>query len=227
LSLESALNNQLEHKPTDYLVRPLSQRNWFSLGQLVWSPDGKGLLFDASERTLDYPSQLWFISYSDGEVARITNDLTDYRDISISSDWTIVTAQQQSMSSTWVVPTDNFSGGRPTISGSGASSMLRDITWTMDNRIIYAAVNNVKEDLWIMTAMEVTKRNLHGTVEITGRHSRQGTAAPSCSCPIAPEKLNCGPWIWTEGTQRRSDHSTGVLGHRLFHRMQSGSSRDR
>jgi Tol biopolymer transport system component len=133
-------------------VRPLSPRNWFNIGRIDWVPDGSGLLFDGSEGTSDYPSQLWFISYRNGEVSRITNDLTDYRDVSIASDSTMVTTQQQIISSTWVLPADNLVKGRPIASVSGASSVPKDLVWTSDGKIMYDAIAGGKEDLWIMDA---------------------------------------------------------------------------
>jgi Tol biopolymer transport system component len=164
LSLASALGAQLGSKHTDEgLVRLLSVRDWFNVGRIDWMPDGSGLLFDASEGTSDYPSQLWFISYPNGEVSKITNDLTDYRDVSISADSTIVTTQQQVTSNTWVLPAGNLAKGRPIASASGASSMPRDLVWTSDGKLMYAAVTGAKEDIWAMDADGGNKKQL--TVE--------------------------------------------------------------
>ena len=114
LSLASALGAQLGPKHVCRRTgRPLSARNWFNVGRIDWVPDGSGLLFDGSEGTSDYPSQLWLISFPNGEVSRITNDLTDYRDISVAANSTIVTTQQQLTSSTWVLPAGNLVKGRP------------------------------------------------------------------------------------------------------------------
>jgi Tol biopolymer transport system component len=161
LSLAAALGAQLGSKhPADGLVRLLSARNWFNVGRIDWVPDGSGLLFDGSEGTSDYPSQLWFISYPNGEVSRITNDLTDYRDISVAADSTMVTTQQQVTSSTWVLPAGSLAKGRPIASASGASSMPRDIAWTSNGKLIYAAVASAKENLWIMDADSGNLRQL-------------------------------------------------------------------
>ncbi|MGC1646357.1 MAG: protein kinase, partial [Candidatus Sulfotelmatobacter sp.] len=161
LSLSSALGAQLGSKHSaEELVRPLSERSWFNVGRIDWLPDGSGLLFDGSEGTSDYPSQLWFISYPNGEVRRITSDLTDYRDVSVASDSTIVTTQQQVTSSTWVLPADSLAKGRPIALASGASSMPRDLVWTSDGKLMYAAVAGAKEDIWIMDADGANRRQL-------------------------------------------------------------------
>ena len=161
LSLASALGAQLGSKHSaDGLVQPLSARNWFNVGRIDWVPDGSGLLFDGSEGTSDYPSQLWLISYPNGEVSRITNDLTDYRDISVAANSTIVTTQQQLTSSTWVLPAGSLAKGRPIASASGGSSMPRDLVWTGDGKIMYAAVAGTKEDLWIIDADGANLRQL-------------------------------------------------------------------
>jgi eukaryotic-like serine/threonine-protein kinase len=161
LSIASALGAQLKLKySSDGLLQPLSPRSWFNVGRIGWLPDESGLLFDGSEGTSDYPSQLWFVSYPNGEVSRITNDLTDYRDVSVAEDSSIVATQQQVTSSIWVLPAGSFAKGRPIASASGASSMPRDLVWTSDGKLMYAAVAGAKEDLWIMDADGGNKKQL-------------------------------------------------------------------
>ncbi len=160
LSIRSMLGNQLEAKlRIEDLVRPLSQRAWFNIGRIAWLPDGSGLVFDGSEPTSDYPSQIWFISYPDGDVSRVTNDLTDYKDVSFASDSTLVTTQQQILSSTWIAPEGRLDKARPITSASGAASTPRDIVWIGD-KLMYAAVPGTKEDIWIMDSDGTNRKQL-------------------------------------------------------------------
>jgi hypothetical protein len=45
-------------------VLPLISREWFNVGRIGWLPDGSGVLFDASEGTADYPTQVWLRRYN-------------------------------------------------------------------------------------------------------------------------------------------------------------------
>jgi len=194
LSLASALGAQLASKhPTDGLVRPLSRRNWFNIGRIDWVPDGSGLLFNGSEGTSDYPSQLWFISYPNGEVRRITNDFTDYRDISVAADSTMVTTQQQVTSSTWVLPTGSLAKGRPIASASGASSMPRDLVWTGDGKLMYAAVAGAKEDLWIM---DTDGANLRQLTVVSGNNWSPSPAGDGRSVVFLSDRSG-EPQLWS------------------------------
>lgn len=160
LSIPSVLGNQLEAKlRVEDLVRPLSQRAWFNVGRIAWLSDGSGLVFDGSETTSDYPPQIWFISYPEGDVTRVTNDFTDYKDVSLASDSTLVTTQQQVLSSTWIVPEGRLDKARPISSASGAAGTPRDIVWIGD-KLMYAAVAGTKEDIWIMDSDGTNRKQL-------------------------------------------------------------------
>jgi Tol biopolymer transport system component len=67
-----------------------------------WLPDGKGLLLTARQASMpNY--QVWRISYPNGEVNSVTNDLGNYQRISIMKDGqSAVSVQHSSVSSVWI-----------------------------------------------------------------------------------------------------------------------------
>jgi Tol biopolymer transport system component len=74
------------------------------IGQVVWLADGSGLAVIAPE--LGTPTnQIWRVSYPDGEVRKITNDLNNYSQLSLTADSVaLVTVQTEGTSSIWVSP---------------------------------------------------------------------------------------------------------------------------
>ena len=82
----------------------LTLERWNYVGQAVWLDNGRGLLLSAS-REAGSPMQVWHVSLPDGSATRITNDLNNYYDLSLTADSSRVTAVQvHRISSIWVAP---------------------------------------------------------------------------------------------------------------------------
>jgi DNA-binding winged helix-turn-helix (wHTH) protein/Tol biopolymer transport system component len=87
----------------------LTGNHWPALGRIEWSPDGKGLLATIIETEATSEQQIWFVPYPKGEARRITNDLTDYRDLGVTADArTIVTIQSEKKANIWLAPTSDL-----------------------------------------------------------------------------------------------------------------------
>ena len=72
-----------------------------------WMPDGSGLVVAARENGV---GPLWWISATQHEQRRITNDLLDYRKGSLTSDGkTLVAVLAEAQSSIWIAPIDGKS----------------------------------------------------------------------------------------------------------------------
>jgi hypothetical protein len=63
----------------------LTASRWPALGRIEWEPHGNGILATVIETEAAPEQQLWFVPYPKGEARRITNDLMDYRDLSITA----------------------------------------------------------------------------------------------------------------------------------------------
>jgi eukaryotic-like serine/threonine-protein kinase len=80
------------------------------VGRAVWLPDGSGLLFVMAENFPNSPGQLWSISYPQGEVRRLTNDLTNYglASLALTQDAKTIAAVQTTLhQELWVAPGGN------------------------------------------------------------------------------------------------------------------------
>jgi DNA-binding winged helix-turn-helix (wHTH) protein len=100
LACPGRLNDQRGHYATiiglnlaDGSQIPLTSARWDLVGQPVWLADGNGLLLTASDRP-GAPMAVWHVSLPGGAVTRITHDLNDYHDLSLTTDASRLVAVQ-------------------------------------------------------------------------------------------------------------------------------------
>ena len=148
----------LEVRLLDGSEKPLSSRRWWRIGRTAWLHDGSGLVFAANE-TVASPSQLWYASYPGGEVHRITNDLNDYVDISLTSDSSsLVAVQSEQVSNIWVAPSDNIHHSSQLTSSKFDG--LKSISWMPDGKIVYDSAASGRLDLWVIDANGAGQKQL-------------------------------------------------------------------
>jgi serine/threonine protein kinase/Tol biopolymer transport system component len=128
----------------------LTSHKWYGVERVAWLSDGNGVITTAQERAGDQ-YQLWQISYPEGEARTLTNDLSDYRLVSLTADASaLVTVVSDITSNIWLVPNGEWSNGRQLTStksnGIGSTALLND------GRIIYESRIGGNSDLWIMNA---------------------------------------------------------------------------
>ena len=177
------LNDQHGHYETiisvsaaDGTQAPLTSARWNYVGQPVWLTDGSGLLLTASDRP-GSPRQVWHVSLQGGVATRITHDLNNYYDLSLTGDASRLTAVQvQEVSNIWVAPEADAGSARQISSEIGSLEVL---AWTSDGQIVYrSSAGGEGADIWVMKAdgsnakqLTVGARAHHGvTVTPDGRH---------------------------------------------------------
>jgi Tol biopolymer transport system component/DNA-binding winged helix-turn-helix (wHTH) protein len=121
----------------------LLKPNWYFIRQLEWLPRGDGLLLIVRE-TANLNPQIWRMSYPDGALQKLTNDLNNYLLFSLNSDASKVLAVQSALASKiWVSPNINANKAKNVADGRGRA------IWTEDGRIIYNSASVLGSDLWI------------------------------------------------------------------------------
>jgi Tol biopolymer transport system component len=143
--------------------KPLPGRHWREIRDFVWLPDGSGLLM-ASLAKSGADMQLWIVSYPGGEVRRVSNDLSDYLSVAVSSDARFIASVQRNMTSDiWISPANSPEKAQQVTSGrlDGESGMA----FTPDDRIVYTGNHSQNWDLFIS--------------DINGDNSRQLSFEPS------------------------------------------------
>ena len=115
--------------------RTITTEPWGGIRRLAWLHDGRGLVVSA-EQPGETHHQLWLVSYPDGQVKRITNDLHDYGvSIGVTGDDTIVAGQLTQAGDVWI---SDPAGGNLTRVTSGRNAETV-IGWTGDRRLVYLA----------------------------------------------------------------------------------------
>ncbi len=126
----------------------LTTNHWPAVGRIEWSPDGTGLLATIIESETSADQQVWFVPYPQGDARRITNDLIDYRDLSVTADArTIVTVQSEKKANLWYAPANDLD--HPTELTTTSYDGLNGMSWTPDGRLVYTSQIAGEQNLWI------------------------------------------------------------------------------
>jgi Tol biopolymer transport system component/predicted Ser/Thr protein kinase len=161
--------------------RPLTQRRWTAwLGSspdLSWLPNGEGLIITGNQHNVD-PVQIEYISYANGEMRKITNDLNSYYNVSITADSGVLVAMQRELSGDiWVGSLTEPDSVKPITLG-GRTGMP---VWSADGRIVYVTNEISGWTIWMMEPdgrrprrLTVTKRGVGGAIGAGPRVSANG-----------------------------------------------------
>lgn len=127
-------------------TRKLTDTRWQQVGQPRWLEDG--LVLAASENSTA-PQQLWHISLPDGTASRITRDVNNYENLSLTSDAkTMAVIQEHVVSDIWTMERD-ASAGKQIMSEAGR---LNELIWLPDGRLAYTSRAGGSSDIWTMNA---------------------------------------------------------------------------
>ncbi len=145
-------HNLIVLRADDGSGKVLLEQSWPTIGRVVWTGDGKGILMAAREPTA-LGRQVWFVNYPDGKVIRVTNDLNDYRGVTASLDGsTIAAVQINQISNLWIAPVNNSSQARQITFGSASNDGAQGLAWTPDGKIVFSSNSSGKPDLWKINA---------------------------------------------------------------------------
>lgn len=149
--------------------KKLTSQNWVSVSRVLWLADGSGLILAAVPELISAGTQLWYVSYPQGEVRRITNDLNAYgtSSLGLSADSkTLVTVQADKSAQVWVIaPGEDASRAKQITSGKYDGGSL---AWTSDGRILYTAPSGEQSDIWTINADGSANKQLTSDVYTEG-----------------------------------------------------------
>ena len=146
----------VEVQVADRVEKIISPQRWLEIGEMAWLSDGSALIITAQSGDSSFV-QVWHLSYPNGEARRITNDLSDYRGISLSANSTaLLTVQRQTFTSIWVMPKG---AGQPAQITSGAGRYF-DLSWTPEGKILYASDASGNADIWEIEADGTNQKQL-------------------------------------------------------------------
>ncbi len=152
----------IEMRLDDPKEKQLGSQTWLSMGEIAWVPDSSGLVFTASDP--DLPGldshQLWYVRYPEGEVRRITNDLNNYRGVSVTSDSKkLVTLQSASSCNLWAAGKSNWN--QPTqVTTASRLDGRNGVAYMTGGQVVYSSSVGGNMDLWVMNADGSNQRQL-------------------------------------------------------------------
>src|SRR5215208_2971826 len=134
---------------------PLSPQKFDEVGRLTINPDGSGLVMLAKAHGASFV-HIWQL-FRDGSQRTITNDLSDYRELSLRADGSaLVTVQTQTLSRLWTVRKGE---SKPTAITSGTSRYY-DVYVAPDDRILYASDASGIADIFELASTGADPRQL-------------------------------------------------------------------
>ncbi|HET7114550.1 MAG TPA: DUF5050 domain-containing protein, partial [Pyrinomonadaceae bacterium] len=155
----------------------LTREPWPFAARVYWLHDMSGLLVVAGEGP--GAAQHWIVSYPGGEKRRVTNDLSNYRAISLTADGQkLATIGGEGLVNVWVAPEGEadravrLPTGNVGFYGTGGNNLA----WTPDNRIVYSSNEGGSADIWSANADGSARKQLttnggaFPTVTVDGRY---------------------------------------------------------
>lgn len=140
--------------------RLASSQTWSNVGRVSWVRGGKGMIVTAMEQGSPL-AQVWFLPYPKGTPQKITNDLNEYRDASLTDDArALVTVQSESNVNVWLMPAADSSRARQITDGIGQRSGDRGLTWMPNGNLVYISRASGSLDVWMMNQDGKTQQQL-------------------------------------------------------------------
>jgi eukaryotic-like serine/threonine-protein kinase len=137
---------------------------------IAWLPDGSGILHTA--RNLPLTHQVWLQPYPRGEPVRITNDLSQYSDLSVSGDGrSFVVTQTDAMATVYTAPVNSAGGAFAFSAISTGQKHGFFVAWTADGQLL----QDDSTGLFISAADGSNRRPLLGSAGMIA------TEATTCS----------------------------------------------
>ena len=142
--------------------KDLTTESWLYTARVQWLPDMSGMLVIAGDTPVD--AMIWHISYPDGRVRKVTNDLNAYRAMGLTQDGKqLTTIQVQGLVNLWVVPEGDAAREirLPTGNVSNFFSLTgSNVSWAPDGRIVYVSNESGNQDIWITNPDGTSRKQL-------------------------------------------------------------------
>jgi len=128
--------------------KTLGTTGWLHLRQVAWLSGSEGVVL-ISMQSHSSPGQIWEMSYPGGETQRITNDLHDYVDLSLTADSKALAAVQgEAISHIWTVPDAQAARATQLTFSAGTQDGIHGLQATAAGRFIYASLAGGSRELW-------------------------------------------------------------------------------
>jgi Tol biopolymer transport system component len=140
--------------------RKVGSQTWLFVNSLGWVPDGSAVMVSAF--VLGQSGfQIYRLSFPEGSVRRMTNDLEGYANLSLSSDGSSIAAIRRSGTrNLWVSPVETGTEAEPITFASGSAGSVGRIIPLPDGAAAFTAPQGNKSFLWRTNADGTGRRQL-------------------------------------------------------------------
>jgi len=129
-------------------MKSVAQGQWRQVGSVAWMPDQHGIVAIAQGNN-DSRNQVWYVSHPEGKTSQITNDLFDYRAVSLTADGkSLMVVASDIAADVWVYA----AGATPKRITAAKMEGNYGLDALPDGRIVFTSLETGKLDLWIMNA---------------------------------------------------------------------------
>lgn len=135
----------------DGSIKQLSGKGWKQIRRTEWLNNSSGLIVVASETSSGFDTQLWHVSYPNGEVQRTVTDLNMYSNsATLAADGrSLLAVRAQTQSNIWIAPSNDLIKAKQiTFDSLGRLNGGAGLDWTPDRRIVFTAFVDQSLTLW-------------------------------------------------------------------------------
>lgn len=123
------------------------------VSQLAWLKDGSGLIFCRYDSPTGQRYQLNYMAYPNGNIQKITNDLSSYEDLSLTADGkSLVSVQREYSMGIWLTKEGDFTSATQIETKTGRDDGERGISWTKDGKIVFVSSEGGAQNIWRIDA---------------------------------------------------------------------------
>jgi len=143
---------------------------------VAWLPDGRSLIMEGFNLPLgSNQTQLWAVSYPDGRVRRITNDLNNYYGLSVAGQGTaLTTVRVDSRADLWLAPKGDWKSATRLTASPAAFNGAYGLSSGPDGQMVYAAFDSAgKGSIWRLEQQGARPRQI-----TSGRFDREPSVCP-------------------------------------------------
>ena len=166
---------------------------WRTISNILWLPDGENLLISGRDFN-EQSSQIWMVSYPEGQVRRLTNDLEGYFRLSLSADGKkLIARQQKFVLHLWTIKDFDTNTIRQITFGNRSFDGYSGLAWTPDNKIIFSSPTGNSTNLYSINADGSNKIQLTETI---GKINSYPTVSPDGRYIVFSSNRNGTTQIW-------------------------------
>lgn len=139
-------------------AKPLTHNKWSRVFRVAWTKDPLSVIMTAADA--DTPElQVWQIAYPSGRGRRITNDLNDYKTLTVTADSQIAAVvQTDEQGNVWLAP--SIDGQNAAQITSANYDGFDGLSWAADGQIVYSATRNGLQGIWLSDSQGKQKKQL-------------------------------------------------------------------